>query len=341
MADYPNHGAEPADDDRFGWLDEEAAEQLLRGGPVVPGHWNAPDSPRGRAEAERLAAFLQTASRAGEQRTGGDGSLPGEEAALAAFRASRSGTATVSRTGGRSRHAESGASRFRPRPVRALAAVALTLCTAGGVAVATGGVASLTSPFTPSPTASSTPTGEHSDSSGSGQSSEQPSGGASGRADGAAPQGEDSDKDSAPPSHDGSSPAPTQGSTSGGATDPGQGGPGGGPGNGSDPSQSEALDKLCHAYLNAQAGQGDEPDRRAMRDLKKAAGSEKAITEFCEKRVGSTGGTNPSGPPVTTPPSGSEESSEPSTGGPTDSGYAPTASTSPTSQESPESGSGA
>ncbi|WP_419997363.1 hypothetical protein [Streptomyces boninensis] len=330
MADYPTHGAEPADDDRYGWLDEEAAEQLLRGGPAMPAPWNLPESPRDRADADRLAGLLQTAARAGEQRTGGDGSLPGEEAALAAFRASRS--AAGSRFRGRSRHADSGAPRFRPRPVRALAAVALTLCTAGGVAMTANGMVSLPSPFGPStPAATSTPSGEHPEPSDSGDGSMQPSGGASGHPGGPNPQGKDSDKDSGKPSRadgGGSSHDPSQGSTGGGNPDPGQGGPGGGNGNGhgDGPSNDEILDQLCRAYLNAQAGKGDEPDRRAMRDLKKAAGGEKAITAFCEQRVGSTGGSNPSGGPSDSPQPSGPESPEPSSDAPSDSGYAPSSS---------------
>ncbi|MFH8471423.1 hypothetical protein [Streptomyces sp. NPDC018000] len=64
-------------DEHYEWLDEDAAEKLLRGEPVDPvaGH--------SCTEAERLAAALDAAARAVRPATG---ELPGEAAALAAFR---------------------------------------------------------------------------------------------------------------------------------------------------------------------------------------------------------------------------------------------------------------
>lgn len=72
------------DDDRNDWLDLRAAERLLDGepldaGPALP--------PADRDAAERLAALLDTAARAGRPVPGTE--LPGEQAALAAFRAAR------------------------------------------------------------------------------------------------------------------------------------------------------------------------------------------------------------------------------------------------------------
>ncbi|MFI8102435.1 hypothetical protein [Streptomyces sp. NPDC086023] len=67
-------------DDRYDWLDGAAAEQLLRGEPVLP----AGDA-HGRAEAVRLAEAL--ASLVPPARPGVE--LPGEAAAVAAFRAAR------------------------------------------------------------------------------------------------------------------------------------------------------------------------------------------------------------------------------------------------------------
>jgi hypothetical protein len=72
------------DDDRNTWLDRRTAERLLDGepldaGPALP--------PADRDTAERLAALLETAARAG--RPAPDTELPGERAALAAFRAAR------------------------------------------------------------------------------------------------------------------------------------------------------------------------------------------------------------------------------------------------------------
>ncbi|UTH94984.1 Aminodeoxyfutalosine deaminase [Streptomyces rimosus subsp. rimosus] len=63
-------------DDRYNWLDEEAAERLLRGEPA--------GSPDGVGAAE-LTALLNTAAAAGRS-TAPDEALPGEEAAVAAFR---------------------------------------------------------------------------------------------------------------------------------------------------------------------------------------------------------------------------------------------------------------
>ncbi|MGW6566020.1 hypothetical protein [Streptomyces sp. NPDC054975] len=67
-------------DERYPWLDQEAAERLLRGEPV-----DAVDD-HNRAEAERLARALAEARTACLAHTT-DTELPGEAAALAAFRA--------------------------------------------------------------------------------------------------------------------------------------------------------------------------------------------------------------------------------------------------------------
>lgn len=64
-------------DEQDAWLDRDAAERLLRGEPVDPGEGHA------RADAERLAAALGAAARSARPATG---ELPGEAAALAAFR---------------------------------------------------------------------------------------------------------------------------------------------------------------------------------------------------------------------------------------------------------------
>ncbi|MFJ8160703.1 hypothetical protein ACIRBY_07195 [Streptomyces sp. NPDC096136] len=78
-------------DEHKAWLDGATAEELLRGraaGPVGPGA-----DPRARAEAERLRAALDalTPPPAG-------GELPGEAAALAAFRAAHATRATAAVT---------------------------------------------------------------------------------------------------------------------------------------------------------------------------------------------------------------------------------------------------
>ncbi|WP_393060042.1 hypothetical protein [Streptomyces sp. LN549] len=67
-------------DEQCEWLDKEAAEKMLRGEPVDPADG------RIRQDAERLAAVLDAAARTGRPAAG---ELPGEAAALAAFRAAR------------------------------------------------------------------------------------------------------------------------------------------------------------------------------------------------------------------------------------------------------------
>ncbi|MFF5702369.1 hypothetical protein ACFY7H_07680 [Streptomyces sp. NPDC012794] len=67
-------------DEHNAWLDRAAADELLRGGTPDP----VGADPRARAEAARMRAALDALT----PRTAG-GELPGEEAALAAFRAAR------------------------------------------------------------------------------------------------------------------------------------------------------------------------------------------------------------------------------------------------------------
>ncbi|MET7305657.1 hypothetical protein [Streptomyces sp. NPDC005571] len=76
-------------DEQYEWLDKDAAERLLRGEPVDPVDGHA------RTEAVRLMATLAAAAREARPATG---ELPGEAAALAAFRA----VPRVARTRGRS-----------------------------------------------------------------------------------------------------------------------------------------------------------------------------------------------------------------------------------------------
>ncbi|MFI2240047.1 hypothetical protein [Streptomyces chrestomyceticus] len=117
-------------DDRYNWLDEEAAERLLRGEPA--------GSPAGTGAAE-LTALLNAAAAAG--RDPGQGApLPGEEAAVAAFREARGarGQASAGITdGGAAGEAVRIRRRFG-RPLRRGFMVALAGCALGGVAVAAG-----------------------------------------------------------------------------------------------------------------------------------------------------------------------------------------------------------
>ncbi|MFJ2415332.1 hypothetical protein [Streptomyces brevispora] len=149
-------------DEQYEWLDREAAERMLRREPVDPADG------RPAQEAERLAAALNAAARSARPATG---ELPGEAAALAAFRAApRSATRTRSAAARADRTQAAGADGIdeagqlapvhigraasgngagaagsrgaRPprwsRPVRYGLVASLACCAIGGVAVAAG-----------------------------------------------------------------------------------------------------------------------------------------------------------------------------------------------------------
>ncbi|MFF0557085.1 hypothetical protein [Streptomyces sp. NPDC004266] len=142
-------------DERYQWLDQETAERLLRGEPV-----EAVDD-RARAEAERLAELLGTA-RVPAVPPAAHTELPGEAAALAAFRKATAERAAASAAVGasapadRTTAAELGRIRLAPvtaparrwgRSVRYGLAAAVAAVTVGGVAVAAGtGVLPLVGP---------------------------------------------------------------------------------------------------------------------------------------------------------------------------------------------------
>ncbi|MFI0166946.1 hypothetical protein [Streptomyces sp. NPDC017095] len=138
-------------DEQDKWLNRETAERLLRGEPL-----EAVDA-RARDQAERLSRVLGALSA---QTAGADTELPGEQAALAAFRKARE-AAGAERAGtvhapAASRPAAPGADAGlvrigaptrtgipvrrprRGRPVRLALAAAVTVSTLGGVAVAAG-----------------------------------------------------------------------------------------------------------------------------------------------------------------------------------------------------------
>ncbi|MFF7336103.1 hypothetical protein ACFZAT_02075 [Streptomyces sp. NPDC008163] len=151
-------------DEQYAWLDKEAAEKLLRGEPVDPAEG------RPRQDAERLAAALDAVARTARPAAG---ELPGEAAALAAFRvaprrARTAGAATVHGDDtdttvlppvriGRAAGPERDGRPFRwSRPLRFGLAASLACCAIGGVAVAAGS-GMLPGPFsrhTPSPATS-------------------------------------------------------------------------------------------------------------------------------------------------------------------------------------------
>ncbi|WP_411574358.1 extensin [Streptomyces fradiae] len=97
-------------DERNEWLDHEAAERLLRGEPVDAGDDYT------RWQAERLSRALDSA-RGVPLAAGPSGELPGEEAALTAFRAARAERAAAPRAGAGS---DLGSVRIggAPRPAR-------------------------------------------------------------------------------------------------------------------------------------------------------------------------------------------------------------------------------
>ncbi|MGV9879464.1 hypothetical protein [Streptomyces sp. NPDC003006] len=164
-------------DEQDKWLDRDAAERLLRGEPLEG------VDPHARVQADRLAQALGALAATDRPDAPGEGAdageLPGEAAALAAFRAARAADSGSAEAGHRSAaYATSAheaaaaetvrrsraADRPRPsrwgRPVRFGLAAALAGCMVGGVAVAAGtGV--LPSPFgrhdEPSPAASVSP----------------------------------------------------------------------------------------------------------------------------------------------------------------------------------------
>ncbi|MEW2636022.1 hypothetical protein AB0903_31375 [Streptomyces sp. NPDC048389] len=143
-------------DERYEWLDRDAAERLLRGAPVEA------VGDRARTDAARLAAALETAADPGYRHD--DGELPGEAAAMAAYRKARADAAASgvaagpepeTATGGVATGASLGTVRVtkaaRPgpldrlrrgpglgRPLRFGIATALAGCAIGGVAVAAG-----------------------------------------------------------------------------------------------------------------------------------------------------------------------------------------------------------
>ncbi|MFJ5828597.1 hypothetical protein [Streptomyces sp. NPDC093089] len=135
-------------DERYQWLDQDAAEQLLRGEPV-----DAADS-RARGQAERLSEALG-AARADAATPVAGTELPGEAAALAAFRAATAARAAATPAGAADR-VELGRVRLAPvaaparrwgRSLRYGLAAAVTAVTVGGVAVAAGtGVLPLVGP---------------------------------------------------------------------------------------------------------------------------------------------------------------------------------------------------
>ncbi|MCP3818932.1 hypothetical protein NLX86_12660 [Streptomyces sp. A3M-1-3] len=126
-------------DERYKWLDRRAAERLLRGEPVE----SADDQVR--EEAGRLSAALDRAARVPDSGAAG---LPGEEAALAAFRTAQGARSraplgedtplAVRLTSAPGSPARAGRPVRWGRPLNFGLAAALAGCALGSVAVAAG-----------------------------------------------------------------------------------------------------------------------------------------------------------------------------------------------------------
>ncbi|MFF3915222.1 hypothetical protein ACFYZB_17295 [Streptomyces sp. NPDC001852] len=154
-------------DEQYKWLNRETAERLLRGEPL-----EAVD-PSARDQAERLSRALGALTSQTDSATG---ELPGEQAALAAFRKAREAAGTehgaVGRADGSSglpapgadaglvrigAPARTGIPARRPRwgrPLRLALAAAVAVGTVGGVAMAAG-TGMLPTPFGPEQPATS------------------------------------------------------------------------------------------------------------------------------------------------------------------------------------------
>ncbi|OII68943.1 hypothetical protein [Streptomyces sp. CC77] len=135
-------------DERYGWLDQQAAERLLRGEPVVA------DDDYVRLQAERLAEALEGVRTARTPSPGPAGELPGEDRALGAFRAARAEAGSTARDAAPAPSTEEldavhiGGTAARPlrrprsgrwlRPARWGLAASVAGLAVGGVAVAAG-----------------------------------------------------------------------------------------------------------------------------------------------------------------------------------------------------------
>jgi hypothetical protein len=300
-------------DEQDAWLDRDAAERLLRGEPVDPGEGHA------RADAERLAAALGAAARSARPATG---ELPGEAAALAAFRmvprTARAETrATASADVRSAGHAAKGSGpqmlgpvRISPsssrggrtraprwsRPVRFGLAASLAGCALGGVAVAAGtGV--LPGPFgkhaNPLPASSV---------SASAFPQERGSGDASGRTTDPPPGSPDVNPspDSSGGTHEGEderdgTPGPVgtpdgSGARNGGSADPrspdatGSGTPGGG--------QDDTWGGILQACRDYRDGELNDARRRRLEKLADGADN---LDRFCQRIVDQAGDENDQG----------------------------------------------
>ncbi|MGW9078648.1 hypothetical protein [Streptomyces kronopolitis] len=274
-------------DDRYNWLDKDAAERLLRGERVGARHGDG---------ARELEQLLQAAAAIGAKAPE-TAELSGEEAAVAAFRRTAGrGAAAHTRSHGADDAFPAGrgtavAERTRlGRPVRRGFAVALAACAIGGVAVAAGtGV--LPTPFRggePQPASSvsaaespgplDTPEpGAQTDGTTESTPDPTPHGKTAGPGDTPTPS---RPGDPTPPS---SSPAPGHQGNGGSSADPGHG------------DKKNLLLALCQSYAS---GKRDGMDRDALHRLEQKAGGAERVLAFCRaylaryQHPGSSGGGN-------------------------------------------------
>ncbi|MEU3691704.1 hypothetical protein [Streptomyces narbonensis] len=300
-------------DERYQWLDQEAAERLLRGEPV-----EALDDPA-RTEAGRLAEALESA-RTPFTAGPAQAELPGEAAALAAFRkasAERAALASAAaapavpaasaRTGhaghaelGRVRLATAASAAAKParrrwarsvRSVRYGLAAAVAAVTVGGVAVAAGtGVLPL---MTPEPaasvTAAETPapvvTGSHGVRKDPVAPSTGPDGG--GHSPGSSPSPgatASHGSPSSPPSPSLSTPPATRHTPEPGRT---TSRPGGGTGTAGPATKEKAL-QACRDY---RSGRLDTADRRQLTNSLRGG---ETLRRYCDRMLaGDPGGGSP------------------------------------------------
>ncbi|UYQ64003.1 hypothetical protein [Streptomyces peucetius] len=263
-------------DERYEWLDSDAAERLLRGMPV-----DAADE-RARTDAARLAAALDSAADSGHRYD--DGELPGEAAAMAAFRKARADVTAPGAAAGASLGTVRVARAARPgrglgRPFRFGVATALAGCAIGGVAVAAGSgvlpsfgderptpASSVSAVATPGPVASPTHSGP-----GTGSPSWSPG------ATGTPPV--------APPAPGGTSPSP------GGTGMPASGGTvgdgGTAPGGDDLAKDSELYRKTVDACRDYRSGHIAKDSRRRLEAAAKGPGR---VERFCDQLLGGGSG---------------------------------------------------
>ncbi|MCX4982996.1 hypothetical protein [Streptomyces sp. NBC_00572] len=294
-------------DERYQWLDQEAAERLLRGEPV-----DAVDD-HARSQAERLAGALD-AARTPAVLPAAHAELPGEAAALAAFRkaaAERAAAPVAAGPAGRTERAELGRVRLAAVPSSAPSrrwgrsfryglAAAVAAVTVGGVAVAAGtGVLPMVGPAP----ASSVTAGETTDplvseDPGIRQDPETPPTrpGGDDPTPGASPTAGDATGTTAPPTGgpDGhgtetrgpGTPKPGT-STPGASTDTTGTGPGGtskeSGGTGGDPGGTKSWERVAKACREYRSGKLDATGRQGLMNTLRAG---ETLRRYCDRILG-------------------------------------------------------